>query len=261
MSRGWRRTGGWDDRSIVWINWDGSVYLGFTDTTRRLRKSDCVFLDRWIFGLGDCVLARLSQDTDSMTGRMSRQKGKRFERTVAALFRAAGFQQEVWKPVLGFDGYEVSDQGRLRSYRMRGKGYRSRKITPKIMVPKSDRYGYHQVNLRRDLKAFHPKVHTLVLEAFVGQRPLGMVCCHKNGQRADNRLQNLRWGTPQSNRDDMELHGTVQRGSLNPHAILTESDVLTIRRDPRSSTELAKIYGVDRSTIKCARRRKTWAWL
>ena len=38
-------------------------------------------------------------------------------------------------------------------------------------------------------------VGAIVLEAFVGPRPEGLVCCHLNGDANDNHLENLKWGT------------------------------------------------------------------
>jgi hypothetical protein len=52
------------------------------------------------------------------------------------------------------------------------------------------------------------KIHTLVLEAFVGPRPPGLVACHGNGDHFDNRLRNLRWGTYSDNAYDQVRHGT-----------------------------------------------------
>ena len=55
--------------------------------------------------------------------------------------------------------------------------------------------GYLRVRVRgKDYK-----VHRLVLETFVGMCPTGMQGDHINRNRQDNRLENLRWVTPQEN--------------------------------------------------------------
>lgn len=43
------------------------------------------------------------------------------------------------------------------------------------------------------------KMHRLVLEAFVGARPEGFECDHKNRNKLDNRLCNLHWVTRSEN--------------------------------------------------------------
>lgn len=51
------------------------------------------------------------------------------------------------------------------------------------------------------------RVHHLVLEAFVGPRPPGYHGCHNNGERLDNRPENLRWDTVTENNRDIVRHG------------------------------------------------------
>lgn len=51
------------------------------------------------------------------------------------------------------------------------------------------------------------RVHTLVLEAFVGPRPPGLVALHGNDIGTDNRVGNLRWGTPSENQYDRVENG------------------------------------------------------
>ena len=124
--------------------------------------------------------------------------------------------EEVWLPVRGRDGeYEVSNLGRVRSLAR--------------VVPRRDRYGnagtltvrervlrpstagrYLHVQLGANNSA---KVHTLVLEAFVGPRPDGLVACHNNGNSKDNRAENLRWDTLSANQLDSVRHGTKRNGT------------------------------------------------
>lgn len=73
-------------------------------------------------------------------------------------------------------------------------------------------------------------VHRLVLEAFVGPCPEGMECRHLNGNPADNRLENLRWGTHADNMQDRVVHGTNCRGAAHYKAVLTDEQVREIKR-------------------------------
>ncbi|HXS32025.1 MAG TPA: HNH endonuclease, partial [Steroidobacteraceae bacterium] len=52
-------------------------------------------------------------------------------------------------------------------------------------------------------------VHCLVLEAFVGPRPQGLVGCHYDGDVWNNHLSNLRWDTQAANIQDAIRHGTA----------------------------------------------------
>ena len=66
-------------------------------------------------------------------------------------------------------------------------------------------------------------VHRLILEVFVGPCPEGMECRHfPDRDPSNNRLENLSWGTRQSNRDDMIVHGTTNR-------TLSDEEVRNIR--------------------------------
>jgi hypothetical protein len=110
---------------------------------------------------------------------------------------------EQWRPILGWEGlYEVSNEGRVRSC----EGRRQRPI---VLVPLKTDKGYLRANLyapggRKERRT----IHRAVLEAFVGPCPEGQQGCHNDGDRTNNRLENLRWDTPAGNSRDKLLHGT-----------------------------------------------------
>jgi hypothetical protein len=105
---------------------------------------------------------------------------------------------EIWKAIPGYEGqYEVSDQGRVKSYR---RDHEGRFLRPGRMPG-----GHLSVALGRGNSQC---VHKLVLLAFVGPAPDKHECCHNNGNPADNRLENLRWGTRRENILDAVRHGT-----------------------------------------------------
>lgn len=97
------------------------------------------------------------------------------------------------------------------------------------------------------------KVHRLVLEAFVGPRPVGFQARHLNGDRRDNRLENLAWGTALENARDRDRHGTTAVGEKSGVAKLTDRDAAAIRESlsaGASSVDLAREYGVHPATIR-----------
>jgi hypothetical protein len=100
-------------------------------------------------------------------------------------------------------------------------------------------------------------LHRLVLEAFRGPCPPGHEACHNNGVRHDNRITNLRWGTPADNTADKWAHGTMTFGELSPRAAFTNHQANRIRERlaaGETAATLAQEFGV---TATCIRRIRT----
>ena len=109
---------------------------------------------------------------------------------------------EVWKPVPGYEGfYSVSDFGRVRSEKRMivDKNGHGRKMPEVIMTPEKKTSGHLVVCLWKNHERDKRYIHRIVLETFVGEAPAGMQACHWNDDKEDNRLENLRWGTPNEN--------------------------------------------------------------
>jgi hypothetical protein len=104
------------------------------------------------------------------------------------------------------------------------------------------------------------KVHSLVLTAFVGPMPEGMECRHLDGNKFNNRLDNLTWGTRKENMGDRLRHGTYHRGSRHCHAKLTEDRVREIWAARKDATlmELGERFGVHHVTILRILKREVW---
>jgi len=123
---------------------------------------------------------------------------------------------ETWKPVLNYeDLYEVSDKGNVRTLERvwySGEHYQvARKIIPKLKNQKADQWGYLRVTLCKNGKKKRRSVHSLVLESFVGTALENAQCRHLDGNKENNSLENLKWGTIKENAQDKKKHGT-QRG-------------------------------------------------
>src|SRR5512139_4065704 len=107
---------------------------------------------------------------------------------------------ERWLPVPGYEGaYEVSDRGRMRSL---AGGRRSGGILKHRLTR-----GYHHVGLYKGGKVRTHRVHRLVLTAFVGPPPDGMVALHRDDDQDNNTLANLYWGTLLQNSADLKRNG------------------------------------------------------
>lgn len=117
---------------------------------------------------------------------------------------------ELWKEIPGYEGYyEASSHGNVRS-QMRTitpKTGSSYIIGPKAMTQTSTHDGYKTVRLSRNGISKNLRVNRLVLLAFIGCPNDGEESCHSNGDRSDNRLDNLRWGSRSANAKDRVAHG------------------------------------------------------
>lgn len=118
--------------------------------------------------------------------------------------------KECWVDIDGFDDYQVSNKGRVRS-KDRVIEYSDGRIRrfPSIILktdPKSNEYLQVHLYVNRKKKAKY--VHRLVLESFIGSCPACMECCHENGNKTHNSLTNLRWDTFSNNNLDKRKHGT-----------------------------------------------------
>jgi len=76
-------------------------------------------------------------------------------------------------------------------------------------------------------------VHLMVLSMFVGPRPTPLhQARHLDGDRYNNNLSNLEWGTPKENCADRTIHGTAyqKKGLDNPrlHSKLNKYDAIAI---------------------------------
>ncbi len=115
--------------------------------------------------------------------------------------------------------------------------------------------------LKVDGKMF--RSHRLVWEKENGFIPDGLCVCH----RCDNPLcvnpDHLFLGTNAENTADKMKKGRhfAQYGEMHGQAKLTKAEVIEIRSTPYLPSEMARKYGVSRSTIKNIKKRKVWTHL
>lgn len=169
---------------------------------------------------------------------------------------------ESWKAIEGFEGYEISDKGNVRSWR--SKNVRGLAKVPSLLKSSSiSGKPYLRVSLYKSGKPQIFRLHRLVLEAFVGPCPKGMEGCHNDGDPTNNCLGNLRWGTPVENMQDQYEHCTRIVGERVGIAVLTFGQVEEIKRRLEDGKhgigrQLACEYGVRDGVISAIKSGKTW---
>ena len=103
--------------------------------------------------------------------------------------------KEIWKPIKGFAGYQVSNFGRVRTYNKvtYTAHHGARHWRNRILAQKLRKDNCLQVNLWHNGKPITYYVHRLVAEAFLGEASSDMTVNHKDGNRQNNHVDNLEW--------------------------------------------------------------------
>lgn len=171
--------------------------------------------------------------------------------------------KEVWKPVVGYEGYyEVSNQGKIRSLDriVTNKNGINIRMKGKMLKGSVNRSGYHTVNLCKDLSEKGKLVHRLVCFAFLGECKGKNEVNHKDGVKLNNNLCNLEWCTSKENSIHSAKTGLQKfaKGEAVDSAILKEHQVVEILKSKKRTRDLAKDYKVSDSTISDIRRGRTW---
>lgn len=162
----------------------------------------------------------------------------------------------IWKDVAGYEGlYLVSDQGDLFSIR-----------SGRVLKPNISKDGYWKVVLSDHGKRQTLRVHRLIAEAFVPNPQRKSVVNHKDGNKLNNRADNLEWVTVLENTIHAVETGLLKGlpGESNPMSKLTLDQVEEIRRTYRKGSHdanariLAERFGVSDSTIWLIASGKIW---
>ena len=113
------------------------------------------------------------------------------------------FQNEVWKNIPEYEEYQVSNYGRVKSLdriikQYGHKNFYERVMRGKILKPRTQNGGYLIVCLSHNGKRIAKTIHRLVAITFIGNRE-GLDVNHKDGNKQNNKLENLEWVTRSEN--------------------------------------------------------------
>lgn len=98
--------------------------------------------------------------------------------------------EEIWKDAVGYDGYQVSNLGRVRSFKNNSNG---------LLLSPAYRGKYLGLILYVNSYRKNHSVHRLVAITFI-PNPLNKRCVnHIDGDKSNNKLSNLEWCTHSEN--------------------------------------------------------------
>lgn len=108
---------------------------------------------------------------------------------------------EIWKPVVNNNQYEISNLGNVRS---KGKSYidklgRKQNRKPKILNVRVATIGYMCVDLKYDNVWKQKHIHRLIAEAFIPNPENKSTVNHIDGNKLNNSISNLEWNTYSEN--------------------------------------------------------------
>ena len=167
---------------------------------------------------------------------------------------------EIWKKINGFENYEISNLGRVKSLEKKTSFGVSCKIYPQTILKNwIDKKGYCYVDLRNNNKRTRFLVHRLVCFNFLGNPENKPQVNHINGIKLDNRLENLEWNTCKEN-----INHAIQTGLNNISGVnnyrskLTKEQVNNIRVSNLAQKELSVIYNISQASVSRIILKKTY---
>jgi hypothetical protein len=109
---------------------------------------------------------------------------------------------EVWRSIENYDHYVVSTFGRVKNVK-----------TGKILKGSVNSHGYLNCNLYEDAIMKTHKIHRLVANAFINN-PNDKECVdHKNNDKTNNNISNLRFATYSENQHNRKLSSNNTSGA------------------------------------------------
>lgn len=166
---------------------------------------------------------------------------------------------EIFKEVIGYPEYEISNCGRVRSKARMiryvhavTKKEHFRLTSEKYLKLFTTVHGYYFVSLRKNNKPVSLNIHRLVALNFIENPDNLPVVNHKDGNKLNNTVENLEWCTDAYNHHHATVNGLKPKGSKIGTSKLNERCIFAINKllqKGLTHKEIGEIFNVNRSTI------------
>lgn len=189
----------------------------------------------------------------------NKEDAESWRQSVRDSLKSESLEGEIWKPIPQYLRYMASNMGRLISLNYKNSGV-NKIITPCITG------GYYQTMIKSDSGKYHTrKVHYLVALAFMGVRKENTEVNHIDGNKLNNKLDNLEYITHSENVKhsyDIGL-SKAMTGSKNGNSKLTDDQVRYIRECKKNKgrfwgrEQIAKELNISSAHVKDIANSKT----
>lgn len=151
-------------------------------------------------------------------------------------------ENEFWVDIEGYEGYyQASNMGRIKSFgRTVIFGDRTRHTKDRILKPSKRLDGYMVINLLLDGKREVFNVHRLIASIFIPNPENKCDVDHKDGDKSNNKVENLRWTTRKENLDNRKHK---RKGGIRKIKCITTDEIFN------TLEEASKKYGIKPATI------------
>lgn len=107
--------------------------------------------------------------------------------------------REIWKKIKEYPNYEISNYGRVRSLKYYSNVHKKYYVRVLILKEKTNRYGYKMITLSNENGRKCFTIHRLVAKAFIDNKSNYNEVNHIDGNKSNNKFNNLEWCTRRDN--------------------------------------------------------------
>lgn len=108
--------------------------------------------------------------------------------------------KELWKEIIGYEGkYQISNLGNVKSIHYKKNISENHKLLKQRCAIRNGKNSYKYIVLSKENKVHTFYVHRLVAEYFVPNKDNKPYVNHKDGNKHNNKANNLEWVTPLEN--------------------------------------------------------------
>lgn len=171
--------------------------------------------------------------------------------------------KERWKNIIGFEGYQISTHGRLKSLDRKVWNPANKSFSLiKGLIKKQDfkNKNYAQIALCNNGIYHKFLIHRLVALHFVPNIKNLPEVNHKDLNKQNNFYKNLEWTTRLENARHAKLNGSyanMPKGVNKANSILNENAVRHIRKRELRNIDYCRLYNVAPSTVSCLQKDLT----
>jgi len=173
--------------------------------------------------------------------------------------------EEIWKDVQDYEGfYQVSNKSEIRSvdryiYCTRNKSY---SLMKGRILKQTFGGNYYGVTLTKDNNKKYKLVHRLVAELFIANSENKSEVNHIDGNKKNNKLNNLEWVTHKENESHASRLNLKANGENHHNSKFKNNDIINIYKTYHNKlktlSQLAKKYNVAYTTIDYIVSKKYW---